>query len=250
MAPPDAAGAAGAGVPGPGLIQIVCQDAGLSAGIATHLQTLGKFTTVCHDDDSIVARRLAAAPRYLAALVVGACTPSATHAEICAAFRLRGVTLPILLAGARAFDPWPAIRHAVAPPQHATSGDTGGRVQACLSDRFHTVAYGRAACFTIGAATYCAGPKALVPDDGGGPIRLTPIEAALLEALWLRRARPVAGPVLAEAIWGHACAQTQRALKTHIYNLRRKIEPNASLQDRVLLTESSGYRLLPAGLQI
>ncbi len=249
MRSPDAAAGRPAGARAtPDLVQILSNDAPFRDGISKHLQTLGRFTTACHDDDTVVVRRLATTPRYLAALVVGASTPSAQDAEICAAFRLHGATLPILLAGGQSFEPWPAIRHAVMLGDRPGKSDTNGRVQACLKDRFHTLAYGNA-CFAIAGHIYCAGPKKLIPDDGGKAVRLTPTEAALLETLWLNRGKTIAGPVLTHRIWGRACAETQRALKSHIYNLRQKIEQDSALRGRVLLTQSSGYRLVPEGLR-
>jgi len=75
----------------------------------------------------------------------------------------------------------------------------------------------------------------------GRKVRLTDKETAILEHL--RRAGGVVGreQLLAE-VWGYSAAVTTHTLETHIYRLRRKIEPDPT-NATLLITEPGGYRL-------
>lgn len=81
----------------------------------------------------------------------------------------------------------------------------------------------------------------LLEDEAGRKIRLTDKEAAILTHLH-QAGGVVARETLLAEVWGYSAAITTHTLETHIYRLRRKIEPdpgNATL----LVTEAGGYRL-------
>ena len=82
----------------------------------------------------------------------------------------------------------------------------------------------------------------LLEDSTGQRIRLTEKEAAIL--LYLHRAgnRAVPRAELLGEVWGYSSAVTTHTLETHIYRLRRKIEPDPQVS-RLLLTDEGGYRL-------
>lgn len=90
---------------------------------------------------------------------------------------------------------------------------------------------------------YAFHPAAKLLQGGGGArIRLTEKEAAIL--LYLHRAggRAVPRAELLGEVWGYSSAVTTHTLETHIYRLRRKIEPDPQ-EARLLLTDEGGYRL-------
>lgn len=82
----------------------------------------------------------------------------------------------------------------------------------------------------------------LLEGSGGARIRLTEKEAAIL--LYLHRAggRAVPRAELLGEVWGYSSAVTTHTLETHVYRLRRKIEPDPQ-EARLLLTDEGGYRL-------
>lgn len=95
----------------------------------------------------------------------------------------------------------------------------------------------------IALAGYAFHPAAkLLQGKGGTRIRLTEKEAAIL--LYLHRAggRSVPRAELLGEVWGYSSAVTTHTLETHVYRLRRKIEPDPQ-QARLLLTDEGGYRL-------
>ena len=76
-------------------------------------------------------------------------------------------------------------------------------------------------------------------------IHLTPTEFRLLRVLLRHRGRLLTHPVLLERVWGPAYVDDTQTLRTHIANLRRKIEPAGP--PRVIRTEHGvGYRFAGA----
>jgi two-component system KDP operon response regulator KdpE len=75
----------------------------------------------------------------------------------------------------------------------------------------------------------------------GDEVHLTPIEYDLLRALLRNRGRLMTHRALLTEVWGPGYADDTRVLRTHIANLRRKIEPDAA--GRYIRTDSGvGYR--------
>jgi len=72
-------------------------------------------------------------------------------------------------------------------------------------------------------------------------IRLTEKETAILEYLG-HSTDPVTREELLGAIWGYDARIDTHTLETHIYQLRRKLDPEAKGLD-LLVNEQSAYRL-------
>ena len=76
----------------------------------------------------------------------------------------------------------------------------------------------------------------------GVDVHLTPIEYALLRTLAKERGRLLTHRALLVEVWGPAYADDTQVLRTHIANLRRKIEP-ADCPPRYIRTDPGvGYR--------
>lgn len=77
----------------------------------------------------------------------------------------------------------------------------------------------------------------------GEPVSLTPKEFDLLVAL-LRRHGAVASRLeLMKEVWGHRAAVVSRTVDTHVAELRRKLEDDASNPRHILTVWKAGYRL-------
>lgn len=81
----------------------------------------------------------------------------------------------------------------------------------------------------------------LLADGDGRKVRLTDKEAAIL-ALLRRAGGPVPRDMLLAEVWGYAEGVTSHTLETHIYRLRRKLQPDPA-KASLLVTEEGGYRL-------
>jgi DNA-binding response OmpR family regulator len=76
----------------------------------------------------------------------------------------------------------------------------------------------------------------------GIPVDLTPLELRLLSAFERSRGRVLSRAQLIEAAWGAGTAITDRAVDTHIFNLRRKIEVDPSKPRFLVGVRGLGYR--------
>ncbi|HVC07187.1 MAG TPA: response regulator transcription factor [Solirubrobacterales bacterium] len=75
----------------------------------------------------------------------------------------------------------------------------------------------------------------------GEEIHLTPTEFGLLRTLILNRGRLMTHRALLTAVWGPAYSEDTATLRTHVANLRRKIEPSEG--ERLIRTDPGvGYR--------
>ena len=104
------------------------------------------------------------------------------------------------------------------------------------------------AVVTIGPYTFRPSAQLLQEPGRNRRIHLTAKEAALLKFLYRADTKLVAREALLSEVWGYRAAMTTHTLESHIYRLRQKMEPDPT-NARLLVAESGGYRLDPAGLQ-
>jgi len=76
----------------------------------------------------------------------------------------------------------------------------------------------------------------------GKPVEITPQELRLLDALIHNRGRVLTRDQLIEAAWGYGTSITDRAVDTHVFNLRKKIEPVPSRPTFLVGVRGIGYR--------
>jgi DNA-binding response OmpR family regulator len=77
---------------------------------------------------------------------------------------------------------------------------------------------------------------------GGKPVEITPQELRLLGVFLRNRGRVLSREQLIESAWGHGIAITDRAVDTHVFNLRKKVEPVPSEPRFILGVRGLGYR--------
>jgi two-component system, OmpR family, KDP operon response regulator KdpE len=76
----------------------------------------------------------------------------------------------------------------------------------------------------------------------GEPVHLTPTEFELLRTLVGNRGRLMTHSVLLREVWGPAYEDDTPLLRTHVANLRRKIEPDPSNPRYIRTDPGVGYR--------
>ena len=195
-------------------IVLVGDDSALGQALGEHLTAAGFVVTLAIPAEAASA-----------ALAADAMVIDGGDSALCAAIRL-AVELPIVALAAVAVAGADAV---VAKPVRLAV--LVAKVEELLARRQR---------FAIGPWRLDAAARTL--DDGGRRVRLTDKEAAILR--WLCQAGGVVTRerLLAE-VWGYGAAITTHTLETHIYRLRRKIEPDPAAP-RLLLTEPGGYRLV------
>ena len=76
----------------------------------------------------------------------------------------------------------------------------------------------------------------------GARVDVTPQELRLLEVFLRHRGRILSRDQLIQLAWGHGIAVTDRAVDTHVFNLRKKIEPVPSSPRFLVGVRGLGYR--------
>jgi DNA-binding response OmpR family regulator len=99
------------------------------------------------------------------------------------------------------------------------------------------------AIFTIGPYTFRPRSKLFV-NPKGKKVRLTDKETSILRYLYRAGQQAISRETLLREVWGYNSGITTHTVETHIYRLRQKIEEDAAVPV-ILVTESSGYRLVP-----
>src|SRR6201981_2630530 len=99
------------------------------------------------------------------------------------------------------------------------------------------------AIFTIGPYTFRPSSKFFV-NPKGKKVRLTDKENSILRYLYRAGQQATSRETLLREVWGYNSGVTTHTVETHIYRLRQKIEQDAAVPV-ILVTESSGYRLVP-----
>jgi DNA-binding response OmpR family regulator len=79
-------------------------------------------------------------------------------------------------------------------------------------------------------------------------VEITPLELKLLETLIQHRGRVLSRSQLIDAAWGSGIAVTDRVVDTHVFNLRRKIEPRPAEPRFLIGVRGLGYRFQDEGL--
>ena len=100
------------------------------------------------------------------------------------------------------------------------------------------------ATYSIGPYTFHPSKKLLEDAATNRRIPLTDKEAAVLKYLYRSDDRPVDRERLLHDVWGYNSGITTHTKQTHIYRLRRKLEPDPR-RPALLVTDRNGYRLNP-----
>ena len=76
-------------------------------------------------------------------------------------------------------------------------------------------------------------------------VELTPKEFDLLIALLRRQGRVISRNELLRAVWGYSASVVSRTVDTHVAELRRKLEPDATEPRHILTVWKVGYKFQP-----
>ncbi|MCI0582411.1 MAG: response regulator transcription factor [Chloroflexi bacterium] len=131
------------------------------------------------------------------------------------------------------FSPRELVARVRAVLRRTDAGSLGGAALGTRGDEAGTVL--RAAEVTIDT-------DRMRVDVAGREVELTPTEFQLLVALARRPGRILTRSQLLDAVHGVAFESYERAIDTHVKNLRRKLEPDPRVPRYVLTVHGVGYR--------
>ncbi len=231
-------------------ILIVDDDRALRSTLAAALEMDGLFEVTQADSAADAMAKTQARGLRFDAVILDITLPDGDGCDLCARMRRSGLRVPIImLTGAsseqevvRGLDSG-ANDFMVKPFRLA---ELTARLRAQI--RAHETS--EDAVLVIGPYHFRPGSRTLHDPLENRRIRLTDKEAAVLKFLYRAGGKPIGRQTLLREVWGYAKGASTHTVETHIYRLRRKIEPETS-SARILLNEDGGYRLCqnrPSGI--
>lgn len=224
-------------------------DAGLRRVLAKQVGADGLFA-VATAGSAGEAEAMASAPgARFDALILGVALPDGDGCALCARLRRQGLVGPVLLL-AESPDEAELVRgFAAGADDYLVKPVRLRELLARLRAQLRGYEGGQDAAFAIGPYVFRPAAKLLHDPARDRRVRLTDKEAGLLRALYRAGGAPMSRRALLDEVWGYKAAMAERTLETHLYRLRRKIEPDPD-NPRLLVTVGGGrgYRLDAAPL--
>jgi two-component system alkaline phosphatase synthesis response regulator PhoP len=160
--------------------------------------------------------------------------------DVCAALRQSGVTTPIILLTARTGEADKELGLDAGADDYVTKPFSLRELRARVRAQLRRAGGLAARVHRFGDCEVDFDRARLT--RAGVVVDLTAQELKLLEALVAHRGRVVSRDRLIEAAWGPATAITDRAVDTHVFNLRKKIEASPAEPKHLLSVRGLGYR--------
>lgn len=168
--------------------------------------------------------------------------PDIDGSELCKLIRKQGVKCPIIMLTGHDADSDAILGLAVGANDHVTKPFKFKTLLANIRSQLRQFEQSEDATFTLGPYTFMPAAKMLI-NSKEQKIRLTEKEANILKFLLRADNTVVRRDVLLHEVWGYNAGVTTHTLETHIYRLRRKIEPDSE-KVSLLVTEGGGYKVV------
>lgn len=230
----------------PRSLLIIGATSGLPRVLADDIEETGLFLVDRADSAASANARLAAKTASYDAFLMADDLPDTESAAFCMKLRLRGLNTPILLLAAephfqlrdedivRGLDA--GANDFIAPPFRLAE------VTARLRAHMRVYETSDNIVLTVGAFYFRPAQRLLQHSVTGSRMRLTEKETAVLKLL-CRAEGPLSRNALLAEVWGYSETASTHTVETHIYRLRRKIEPNPQAIS-LLISDHGGYRLV------
>ena len=160
--------------------------------------------------------------------------------DVCAALRKGGVTTPIIMLTARTQEAEKELGLDSGADDYVTKPFSLRELRARIRAQLRRAARNGDRVVRFGDCEVDFDRAEL--RRGGRLVEITPHELRLLQVFLERRGRVLSRDQLIEAAWGHGVAVTDRAVDTHVFNLRRKIEPVPAAPRFLVGVRGLGYR--------
>lgn len=178
------------------------------------------------------------------AMVVEAELPDEPGGMLCARLRGRGLRLPIIMLSRHGGEDDVVGGLDAGANDYVVKPFRPAELAARLRAQLRAFEVTEDAELPIGPYIFRPGSRQLLDQGANRRIRLTEKETAVLRHLYRAAGKPVGRKALLREVWGYSPNVTTHTVETHIYRLRRKIEPDAS-RITLLVNEDGGYRLDP-----
>ncbi len=225
-------------------ILVVEDNPDLAYGLRNNLEIEGYSVEVAEDGTEGLMRARLSAPDLI---ILDLMLPGLDGYRVLRTLREDGIQKPILILTARGEEGDKVRGFRLGADDYVTKPfgllELMARVEALLrraaggnGSKASTASPERFGQIEVDPATRCVTLR-------GEPVSLTPKEFDLLLALLQRRGAAASRVELMKEVWGYQAAVLSRTVDTHIAELRRKLEDDASEPRHILTVRKIGYRL-------
>ncbi len=220
-------------------ILIVEDEPAIAGLLQNDLVLEGYDVEVVGDGDTAIA---AAASSRFDLVILDVMLPGKDGFEVCREIRRAGRRLPIIMLTAKTQESDKVLGLEIGADDYVTKPFSPRELRARVKAALRRAA-GEAAVpeiYRFGQVEVDFGRREL--RRGGATVEVTTIEFKLLSAFIRHRGRVLSREQLLDEVWGQGVYMTDRAVDTHIVNLRRKVEPDAAVPRYIVSVRGAGYR--------
>lgn len=231
-------------------ILIVDDDRAPRSMLAAALEMDGAFVVTQADSAAEAMAKTQARGLRFDAVILDLALPDADGGDLCARMRRSGLRVPIIVLTGKAAEQDVVRGLDAGANDYMVKPFRLAELTARLRAQIRAHETSEDAVLVIGPYHFRPGARTLHDPLENRRIRLTDKEAAVLKFLYRAGGKPVGRQTLLREVWGYAKGASTHTVETHIYRLRRKIEPEVN-SVRILVNEEGGYRLRqnrPSGL--
>ena len=218
-------------------ILVVEDEPPLALGLEDDLKLEGYEVEVVRDGETASRR---AREQSFDLIILDVMLPHKDGFEVCRELRRAGLRTPVILLTAKTQESDKVLGLELGADDYVTKPFSPRELRARIKAALRRAAGEMPEIYRFGDAevdfTRCQLRRA------GKAVEMTPIEFRLLAAFIRHRGQILRRDRLLDEVWGRETFVTDRAVDTHITNLRKKIEPKASEPRFLVSVRGMGYR--------
>jgi DNA-binding response OmpR family regulator len=218
-------------------ILVVEDEPTLALGLEDDLKLEGYEVEVVRDGETASRR---AREQSFDLLILDVMLPHKDGFEVCRELRRAGLRTPVILLTAKTQESDKVLGLELGADDYVTKPFSPRELRARVKAALRRAAGEMPEIYRFGDAEVNFARCEL--RRAGEPVEVTPIEFKLLATFIRHRGHTLTRDKLLEAVWGRETFVTDRAVDTHITNLRKKIESKASEPQFLVSVRGMGYR--------
>jgi DNA-binding response OmpR family regulator len=218
-------------------ILVVEDEPTLALGLEDDLKLEGYEVEVVRDGETASRR---AREQSFDLLILDVMLPHKDGFEVCRELRRAGLRTPVILLTAKTQESDKVLGLELGADDYVTKPFSPRELRARIRAALRRAAGEMPEIYRFGDAEVNFARCEL--RRAGKPVEVTPIEFKLLATFIRHRGHTLNRDKLLEAVWGRETFVTDRAVDTHITNLRKKIESKASEPQFLVSVRGMGYR--------
>jgi len=226
----------------PKYILIIGADTGLRNVLGLALESDRAFLVIEATGTADAMARMQASQQQLHAIIVEPVPADADGSELCGWLRRRGLRVPIIVLSEAAAERDVIRALDAGANDYLVKPVRLGELKARLRTWIREHETSEDVVLAIGPYQFRPGARSLHQPAENRHIRLTQQEVVILKHLYRAGGQSISRQTLLRGAWRYSVGARTHTVETHIYRLRRKIEPDPS-HPYIILNDRSGYRL-------